>query len=608
MRFRIRKLLLFCLLISLSGLGLPAEFRQADYLRHVKYLAGDALQGRGNGTPGLEKAATYIAKEFRSYGLQPYGDHGSYFQKFVVTTGSRLGPGNKLTIQKGEVSTAAVLNKDFVPFAIGDNTSVSGEVVFAGYGITADEYHYDDYKDVDVTDKIVLVMAHEPRETDPDSPFNGKEPTLLGLDNTKAINAKYRNARALLIVQDPANHKDAPRDLPQNPAGAQVDDLGICAAHISLDFAQRILKTQNRDLLDLQKQIDEKLSPQTFALAGVSISLDLDVARVRKEVRNLIGLLPATDPTASGEAIVIGAHYDHLGRGGRSSMAPQLIGQIHHGADDNASGTAGMLEVARYFSRDRTPRRRALLFIAFAGEEIGLLGSAHWTKQPTWPLEKIAAMINMDMIGRSRDNQVLVSGIGTSPGFPDLVRAAAAEAGLSARTSQSGYGSSDQTEFYIKNIPVLYFFVGLHVDYHRPSDTWDKINTVGATKILHMVANIAGKLESMDPRPLFTKVDEPAKPGGQGGGGGYGAFFGSIPDMTDEVQGVRFSDVRPNSPAAKAGLRAQDILIRFDGNEIKNLDDFTYMLRTHKPGQTVEVVVVRAGQLLTVQVTLEVRR
>ncbi len=248
------------------------------------------------------------------------------------------------------------------------------------------------------------------------------------------------------------------------------------------------------------------------------------------------------------------------------------------------------------------------MFIAFAGEEIGLLGSSYWTNHPTRTLDKVVAMLNMDMIGRSRDNQVLISGIGTSPIFPEMVKTAASEAGLVVRTSQSGYGSSDQTEFYIKNIPVLFFFVGLHSDYHKPSDTWDKINTAGATKILTMVYDIATRLDSMQTRPQFTKVDEPANEGRTAGGSGYGSYFGSIPDLTDEVKGVRFTDVRPNSPAAKAGLRAQDTLISFAGKEIKNLEDFTFMLRTHKPGETVEVIVLRDGKPLTAKVTLEVRR
>ncbi len=597
------------LALTLACFGATHTFQPEAYLRHVKFLAGDELQGRGNGTPELNKAAEYISTQFKTCGLIPAGDEGSYYQKFQLNTGSQLGPDNKLTIRIGDKALEAVLNKDFVPFAFGEKSHISGQLVFAGYGISAEEYKYDDYKNFDVTDKIVLVLAHEPREEDAASPFNGKELTLHGHDNMKVQNAKYRNARAILIVQDPANHKDPSKDLVDVSVPGELDDLGIPAFHITRRLAQQILDAQGKNLLELQMQIDEKLQPQSFVLADVNIEVELNVIRVRKEVSNVVGLLPGTDPAVRDETVVIGAHYDHLGHGGRSSMSPGLIGQIHHGADDNASGTAGLLELASWLSKDTAPRRRTYLFIAFAGEELGVRGSEYWASHPTRPLQEVTAMLNMDMIGRVRDDQVILGGVGTSPVFPELVKTAAEEAGLKYRTSQSGYGSSDHVSFYTKNVPVLFFFSGLHADYHRPSDTWDKINAPGAAKILSMVYTIASQLDVMQTRPQFTKVNDPMTTGNiRAGGPGYGAYFGSIPDMTDEVKGVRFSDVRPNSPAAKAGLKGQDILVQFAGKEIRNLEDFTYMLRTHKPGETVEVVVLRGGQPLTVQVTLEVRR
>ncbi len=324
----------------------------------------------------------------------------------------------------------------------------------------------------------------------------------------------------------------------------------------------------------------------------------------------MVGSLPGTDAAVGAETVIVGAHYDHLGRGGRSSLSPSLIGQIHNGADDNASGTAGLIEIAAALARDPSPRRRGYVFIAFAGEELGLRGSGYWAAHPGRELAKVVAMLNMDMIGRSRNDQVILGGIGTSPAFAELVKTAGAENGLEVKGSQSGYGASDHTSFYTRNVPVLFFFSGLHADYHRPSDDWERINAGGATKILGMVYTIARRLNAMDARPQFTKVNEPLTTGssGRGGGSGYGAYFGSIPDMTAEVKGVRFSDVRPNSPAAKAGLRGEDILIRFAGKDVASLEDFSYVLRTHKPGDTVEVVVLRDGQPVTVQVTLDVRR
>jgi aminopeptidase YwaD len=595
-----------CLLLAATVAAAPS-FSPDAYLRHVKFLASDELAGRGNGTAELDRAADYIAEQFRSIGLQPAGEGGTYFQKLEVAIGSELGSGNRLTLQVGHDTWEAALRRDFLPVAVGEKTRIAGEVVFAGYGISAEEYGYDDYKGLDVTDKVVLVLAHEPRERDPKSPFEGADPTLHGHDNTKAINARYRDARAILIVQDPANH-EAGADLPPG-AATQADELGIAALRITRDAAARLLRASGKELLELQRQIDEKLAPRSFALPGVSVEIQLDVARVRKGVRNVAGLLPGTDARLGAETVIIGAHYDHLGRGGRSSMVPQLIGQIHNGADDNASGTAGLIELAAFFTADPAPRRRSYLFLAFAAEELGLNGSAYFTKNPTRPLEKTVAMLNMDMIGRLRGNAITIGGVGTSPVFRDLVARAAADAGLEPKFSQSGYGSSDHTSFYAKNVPVLFFFSGLHSDYHRPTDDWDKINAPGATKVLALVSSVASRLNAAEERPAFTKVDEPASTGPvRGGGSGYGAYFGSIPDMTDEVKGVRFADVRPNSPAAKAGLKPGDVLVEFAGREIRNLEDFTYMLRTHKPGETVAVTVLREGKRLPAQVTLEIRR
>ncbi len=598
-------LLLSCLSIALASFAATHSFQPDAYLRHVKFLASDALQGRGNGTPELNKAADYIAEEFKAAGLEPGGDDHSYFQKFTITTGGKIGPGNKVVVKFGGETIAGVLSKDFLPIGVGDKTSVAGEVVFAGYGITADEYKYDDYKDLDVTDKIVLVMTDEPGENDPASPFNGAEPTLHSHDNSKAANAKFHGARALLIVQDPANHPDPAKDLPDQGMNLEVDDLGITAIRITRALAQRILDADHKDLLDLQKQIDSRTAPQTFALKGVEASLDLDVARVPKEIRNVLGLLRGSDTTLSDETVIIGAHYDHLGRGNRSSLSPQQIGQVHHGADDNASGTAGLIELAGALAKEQGSRKRTYLLIAFAGEEAGLRGSYYWTAHPTRPLDRVVAMLNMDMIGRERNKQIIIGGVGTSPVFPGLIKSAAAEAGLEPKTTQSGYGSSDHTAFYVKNIPVLFFFSGLHSDYHRPEDTWDKINAPGAAMILSMVYSVANTLDDADRKPEFTKVNEPLTPGG---GPGYGAYFGSVPDFGEDVKGVRFADIRPNSPAAKAGLKGQDVLVKFGGKDIGNLQDFTYALRTHKPGETVEVVVLRDGKPLTVQVKLEARR
>jgi hypothetical protein len=246
------------------------------------------------------------------------------------------------------------------------------------------------------------------------------------------------------------------------------------------------------------------------------------------------------------------------------------------------------------------------VFLAFSGEELGLLGSAYYTKNPAWPLERTEAMLNLDMVGRPREGKLYVGGVGTSPGFKEILEKAN-RTGLQLSYSESGYGSSDHTSFYVKNIPVLFLFSGLHADYHKPSDLPEKIQFADAARVGDLALRTTLTLAAQDARPQFVRVQEARPPAG-GGGPGYGAYFGSIPDMGEEVEGVKFADIRDGSPAAKAGLKAGDILIEFAGKPIKNLYDFTFALRAHKPGEEVSVTVLRGKEKMTVTVRLEQRR
>jgi hypothetical protein len=329
------------------------------------------------------------------------------------------------------------------------------------------------------------------------------------------------------------------------------------------------------------------------------------VKKKRAVIDNVLAYLPGkTD-----EYVILGAHYDHLGRGEYGSLAPSQIGQFHPGADDNASGTAGLLELARLLSPLRGHLPRGILFASFAGEELGLLGSAEWVREPTLPLNKAIAMLNMDMVGRIRRSTIYIGGVGTAAAFRPILEAAVTRSGLKAEYSDGGYSSSDHTSFVVKQIPVLFFFSGLHSDYHKPSDTWEKIDAAAAARVVNLVANAGLEIDEAPQKPAFVTVVEPHSTGmGSGRGGGYGAYFGSIPDFGQVENGVRFSDVRPGSPAAKAGLKAGDTLIQFRELPIKNLYDFTDALRRSKPGDAVIVTVLRDGKPLKVQVTLEQRR
>jgi hypothetical protein len=481
----------------------------------------------------------------------------------------------------------------------------SGGAVFAGYGITAADLHYDDYAGLDVKDKFVIILRDEPQEHDAKSVFGGTELTTNANVAIKASNAKMHGARGVILVNDDAAHPGDPDKLPAFGAATGPTDAGVFFVQVKTAQAAAWIKAEGQDLNEIQAGIDRDLKPRSFALTKLTVDLAVDIRHDTKTVHNVAAYLPGQTP----EYVVIGAHYDHLGLGDEHSLAPSQIGTIHPGADDNASGTAGVIELARYFSTQPKPKR-GILFLTFAGEELGLLGSSWYVNHPLLPLENAVAMINMDMIGRIRDGKVYVNGSGTGSTLAKLIQDIPAPAGLHLDLSENlGYGGSDHMSFTIKSVPVLFFFSGLHGDYHKPSDTPDKIDSADAAKLLDYVATVTTRLADENGRPQFVRLKEPQESSGGGGGGsGYGPNFGSIPDFDEPPKGVRFADVRDGTPAAKAGLKQGDILIEFDGKEIGNLYDFTYALRAHKPGDEVLVKVLRGSQTIEAKVLLTERR
>jgi len=385
-------------------------------------------------------------------------------------------------------------------------------------------------------------------------------------------------------------------------------DVGIMLLQVKNAVAESWFRAAGKSPTEVQQQINHMGKPASFAFPpSVQLSVKVDIEATHARVNNVLAYLPGK----TNEYIIIGAHYDHLGYGDSNSLAPSQIGQIHPGADDNASGTAGVLELARLFAPMKGKLDRGILFASFSGEELGLLGSAEWVKEPTLPLDKCIAMLNMDMIGRINDNKVYIGGVGTGSTFKSVLEQAQkqSDSNFKIEYSAGGYSASDHTSFVAKKIPVLFFFSGLHSDYHKPSDTWDKINAPSAAQLLDMVSDVALQLVSASAPPTFITVTEDKPIGGiSGGGGGYGPYFGSIPDFGEVKDGVRFSDVRPGSPAAKAGLQAGDILVQFGDKPIHNLYDFTDALRRSKVGQVVEVKVLREGKPITASVKLEQRK
>jgi Peptidase family M28/PDZ domain/PA domain len=590
---------------SASALGKADAGR---YLDTDKTLASPEMEGRGAGTKGIDRSAHLLEQRYQSLGLDPAGTQG-FFQPFTVTTGAKLVSGNDLQEDVGGKKKILKLNEDFVPFSFSSSGQAAAPVVFAGYGASANEFGYDDYAGLDVQGKIVVLLRYEPAGFAAKGGHQGL--TQHAALVTKAINARNHGAKAVVVINGKLG--DGEEDLLTRFGSVSgPENAGVLLVQVKNKIADDWFAAAGKSLAAVQDEINSNTKPGSFAFpATLHLSVDVHIDTLHATVNNVLAYLPGkTD-----EYVIVGAHYDHLGYGNADSLAPSQIGQIHPGADDNASGTSGVLELACLFAPLKGQLPRGILFMSFAGEELGLLGSAHWTQQPTHPLDKAVAMINMDMIGRIRDRKIYVGGVGTGTTFAELLKDVGQHHDFQAdATERGGYGSSDHTSFTTKQVPVLFFFSGLHADYHKPSDTWDKIDAPDAVQLLDMIADVMDHLTDGTPRPQYVRVADPENPHGEvashssGTVSGYGPDFGSIPDFTEIPNGVRFADIRPGSPAAKAGFKGGDILIEFDGKKIQNLYDFTYALRAEKPGQEVLVKVLRGDQTIEAKVLLTERK
>jgi aminopeptidase YwaD len=570
----------------------PPRERSAERIRaDVARLAAPDWEGRRAGTKGADLAADWIAAEFRRIGLQPAGLEGSYFQEFSFVDGVDLGTGNKLALAANGATPSWKMGEDFRPLAFSAAGTAAGEVAFAGYGIVAADLGRNDYDGLDVKDKIVLLLRYGPDADDPHSKWAAFTPLRL-----KVSTARDRGARAVLVATGPLP-ATLPDELVALRGDAALADAGIPAFTVRRTVAETVVSGMGLSLQDAQIQIDHGAKPSSLALKPVRMEAVADVTPKRARTRNVLGLLPG-DPAA--ETIVVGAHYDHLGLGRGASLDPAPEGKLHAGADDNASGVGGLLELARRLAPQ--PRRRSVLFAAFGAEEEGVLGSSHFVKAPPVPLGRVAAMLNMDMIGRLRNDTVVVQGTGTSPLWPRVLEEANAPVGLKLKSSEGGYGPSDHSPFYAAGRPVLFFFTGAHDDYHRPSDTAERIDAAGIARLMDLVGGIVTRVaQSPEPVP-FTRVA--AEKEQQTATRGFRVWVGGIPDYSSEAPGVRFTGVTAGSPGEKAGLLAGDVLVRFGEKEIRNVYDYTYALAERKPGDKVTIVVKRGDKDVPLEIVL----
>ena len=625
---------------------------------HIEYLASDKLEGRRTGSPGANLAAEYIAREFSRYGLRrsigwdtpgmsilEADSPNRYLQKFPYVAGVELRKDNlaRVAPQAGAPVEFRV-SEDWMPLGFSANSKLENvTVAFAGYGISASELKYDDYAETNAKDKVAVVFSGTPDGDNPHGEF-----VRFGEVRFKVAAAQAAGARGLVIV---SSEEDIKSDRLARLTYDNAGEAGIPVILVSKKMARQLLRgvtleeyatvadsrtirPQHEDGLRTKLTLGERLR---LPLNRPAISLVTSIVRREVEATNVVGILDGSDPILKKEVIVIGAHYDHLGHGGEGSLAPRE-GEIHHGADDNASGVAGMLELARLFRSQELRPRRTIIFMAFSGEEEGLLGSNYYVNHPIVPLTNTVAMINMDMIGRMKDNKLIVGGVGTAPEWRSLVEnanlgftpyiigamspgsASAARAVIGAydpkavnndkkpqfllTLNEDGFGPSDHSSFYAKQIPVLFFWTGTHTDYHKPSDTADKINYADEARILGLVARVIYDIDTNDKRPVYTV----AKSESTGRSTGFRVYLGTIPNYADSNDGLLLDGVRDDSPAAKAGIKAGDKIVKLAGRDVRNVYDYTYALGEMKAGQEYEVELMRGGERITVKITPAARK
>jgi Peptidase family M28/PDZ domain/PA domain len=570
--------------VSLDG----DQFDPQRLLSHVALLAHDELGGRGTGSHGIDLAAGYIAGQFAAAGVLPGGPDGTYFQNFDVVFGGTMSDATAFSCAKIDKSFTA--GEDFLPFSFSSPDAFSGEVAFVGYGVAAPDEKYDDYADFDVSGKVALMIRREPEFLSPDGGA-----TSHATFESKMKLAKEHGAVAVLIAnRDDGDDADQLRRF--RPRGATYD---LPAIHVTRKLANALLEEANLPTITkLQAQIEESKTSISKTMKGVVVDGTVAYDLETKLGRNVIGLLPG-DGADADKYIVIGGHYDHLGTRG---------GDIYNGADDNASGTAGVIELARKFAKD-THRNRSILFMAYAGEEMGLLGSKHYISDPTVPLDDIVAMINMDMIGKLKQNgdgkRLTVHGLGTGSSFKGLVEKHAADAGLTYDADDSARGPSDHASFYEGGVPALFFFTGVHEDYHQPGDDTDKIDFEGAARILGLVKNVASDLVNAEAGPVFAKVDHRAIIKFGRRGGPPRVVMGIMPDMEDSGDGGwRIARVFPESGALEAGMKSGDRIIKIEGATIGGLQDYRKVIKGKKPGDVIVVTVRRGDEQLDLSVKL----
>ena len=575
------------------------EITKEEILSHIKYLSSDNLEGRFPGTRGDTLTQNYIINEFQKYKLKPAGEKG-YLQPLEMVTQVELKGKNEFQINfKGNVTDYS-LSKDFTPLGFSGKGRAEGGLVFAGYGISAPEQNYDDFKDkngneIDIKGKILVIMRYSPGQNEPhNNPFEKYEPSRY-----KTLAAREGQAAGIIFITGPQSGDDVLQTLKYDNV---MQNAGFPVIDCKREIIEKIFSENGLDLNQIQKDIDSSKTANSFALNNASAIIEADVEPVEVTTSNILGFIEGNDPVLKNEVIVIGAHKDHLGYGLYGSLYRGNDKQIHNGADDNASGTAGVMELAQKMSAGKKKLKRSVLFMCFAAEEAGLLGSAYFVKSGLFGKYNIVSMINLDMIGRLNNNKLIIYGTGTSSVWDKMLDSINGKFNFTITKNPEGFGPSDHSSFFAKNIPVLFFFTGTHSDYHSPTDDYEKINAEGEAKVLNMVYDIAMDIDGMKSKPDFIKVTSTSNENRSMGN--VKVYVGTIPDYSANVEGMQLAGVKEGSPAEKGGLMAEDIIIKFGNKDVKNIYDYMYAMGEFKPGEEAEITVLRKNQTVVLKIIL----
>lgn len=603
-----------------------AEIRAEDLRLHVEYLASDELEGRLTGTRGEQLATEYVANVMEKTGLLPFGDEEGWYDPFDFTAGVALGPNNRLAAEGVEGGAEAKVELNWKPLSFSEVGKVEPTgVVFAGYGIeTPDEATdregkkletYSSYAHLEVKDQWVMVFRYLPEALEKE---RRNELSRYASLRYKALTARQKGARGLIVVSGP-NSKVVDQLVPL-AFDASLASSGLAAISVTDEFADRLLKATGKTVKDLQDKLDTGDLMGGIVCEGVKLGVEIDIQQEKKTGRNVLGVLPARDqPDFHTPPLIIGAHVDHLGSkgGGNSRAKGDELNKVHHGADDNASGTAAVLEIAQWMAAQKKEGKlkltRDVIFAAWSGEELGLLGSNHFVESlakmikgdPAAKLEgMMAACLNMDMIGRF-DKTLVLQGVGSSPWWAGEIEKRNVPIGLPITLQKDAHLPTDSTAFYLRGIPTLNAFTGAHEDYHLPSDTAEKINYEKAADIAKLMGLIARSVATQHDIPPYEAMEAPKNEGSRGG---LRAYLGTIPDYAQgDIVGVRLSGVSPVGPAAKAGVKGGDVIVKLAEKEVKNIYDYTFLMGDLKIGEETTITVLREGKEVTLKLVPQSR-